>query len=131
MIGLNSKCDRCHSALNVIPGLNPNGVQFDNAVVVSLNGGYAMFVDNFAFDTGEYIRENGLNSETERLLCHDCAHKLCEFLGINPSTWHTHRPDLNEPDHYEQIPTIADDLSGLYTATQQKNDVADETEEPQ
>lgn len=62
--------------------------QRDNLLEVSFTGAYGMFVDPlFSY----YLLH----------LCHECGHDLCDWLGIDPSNWHTHRPDTGQhADHH-------------------------------
>jgi hypothetical protein len=95
------RCDRCHLELVTIPGLTEAGsLQYDNALVVRLEGGYGMFLD--PLDTGNVADRRELNRAYDSLLCHECGHALALFLGKDPSNWHTHRPDIGQhPDHHD------------------------------
>ena len=66
-------CTKCKKQ---IP-LNDHG-EMDLELQVSLGGGYGSFNDNI------------LDGPEELVLCHECAHALCDFLGINPHDWHSH-----------------------------------------
>ena len=75
------ECTRCQDPQVFKP------MQMDSeipvALEVSLDGGYAMFVDNIYFE-GE---ENPLSF----MLCHKCAHEFTKFMGIPETTvfnWH-------------------------------------------
>lgn len=67
--------------------------QYDNALEVTLAGGYDMFFDNF-------------DSCHRVFLCHDCAHRLCDALPwlanlIQPEHSHAHTAEFwaAHPDH--------------------------------
>jgi len=73
-------CDRCDSRLpepEFVPHINnpDDAYQRAGCLVVNLEGGYAMFHDN-------YDREN------KSFLCHDCAAELYKFLGRNDTHLH-------------------------------------------
>jgi len=75
------ECTRCQDP----QVFKPMTMDFDTPVAlhVSLDGGYAMFVDNVYFE-GE---ENPLSF----MLCHKCAHEFTKFMGIPETTvskWH-------------------------------------------
>jgi hypothetical protein len=99
--GTAEHCDRCHLELPIQPGITePGSVQYDNALVVRLEGGYGMFVDSLPW--GDTVDNRGLNPRYDALLCHECAHALALFLGKDPSNWHTHRSDSGQhPDHHD------------------------------
>jgi len=82
------KCFRCDQ---VIPFDFPDFESIDNLeneLVVELHGGYGSFTD--------CIYECPAFKAT---LCHQCAHYLCEFLGIDAKDWHTHKTDGEESGH--------------------------------
>ena len=65
----------------------------DNALCISFQGGYGMFVDP-------------MNEPIEAWLCHECAHALCEQIPwikevVNPDNSHSHRQEYHDahPDH--------------------------------
>ena len=61
----------------------------DNGLHMTLDGGYGEFIDTW-------------QGRPEYWLCHDCAHAFCEWLGIDPRNWHTHRLDSgHHPDHHD------------------------------
>lgn len=89
-------CVDCGAELRfVFDGNNPqDSRQYNNALPVTLTGGYGMFFDDI--DTGDRTF----------FLCHECAHRLCEqipWLGqlIDPLKSHSHRPEYwaANPDH--------------------------------
>ena len=76
------------------------GYQYENALAITLGGGYAMF-----FDDIEPFFSN-MTAATTVFLCHDCAHKACEALPwldklLEPLKSHSHRQDYWDahPDH--------------------------------
>jgi hypothetical protein len=76
-------CKRCGRDVPVQPH-NPNDDwNTDNGLHLSFDGGYGEFVDT------PFVADD----ELEHLLCHECAHELCAWLGVDPSNWHTHRGD--------------------------------------
>lgn len=91
------RCDRCTATLPTMPGFDPSeSMQYDNALIVRLNGGYGMFVDDFD-------RELGYNPSYDKVLCHDCAHDLANWLGIDAHNWHTHREGAGQHrDHHDR-----------------------------
>lgn len=67
--------------------------QWDNALVISLEGGYSMFIDPINPDRPDPTV--GLLSNYRAVICHDCAHQLCAqvpWLGrlIDPHYSHAH-----------------------------------------
>ena len=81
-------CDRCNKTIPKPWNDSPN---LDNGLLVSLSGGYGEFIDS-AF-TGSY----------DVVLCHECAHDLADFLGIDVHNWHAHSPDSGQhPDHHDR-----------------------------
>lgn len=58
--------------------------QFDNALWIKFSGGYGMFIDPMTDD------------DPEAVICHECAHKLCEqnpwiMKLLDPHNSHAHR----------------------------------------
>lgn len=95
------RCDRCQKDLPFQHDIQlPGSIQYDNALVVRLDGGYGMFVDD-PFRS-EHLDQRGLHPIFDALLCHECAHDLAVFLGKDARTWHTHRPGSGmHPDHHD------------------------------
>lgn len=67
--------------------------QYDNALEITLSGGYGMFFDN-------------IDGDHHAFLCHDCAHTACNTLPwlrvlIRPERSHSHRAEYwaANPDH--------------------------------
>lgn len=80
-------CSRCDSPL---PEPEEDGLGNAFALAVTLDGGYTMFCDPEVED-----------EERHYLLCHDCGHELCDFLGVDPRDWHQHRTGRAwESDHH-------------------------------
>lgn len=70
-------CSRCDSAL---PEPVEDGLGSEFALLVVLDGGYTMFCDpDVAEEDRRYV------------LCHDCGHELCDFLGVDARDWHHHQ----------------------------------------
>ena len=57
--------------------------ELQNECTLMFVGGYGSFIDCVFLDGGQ----TGL--PTVRI-CHECAHELSEWLGIDVSSWHTH-----------------------------------------
>lgn len=111
--------------------------QFDNALWLGFHGGYGMFTDFLDFPTNmddayltdsngdllllggevvlnaqyepEYEEERTLPGRPgiEAVICHECAHDLCDKVQwiaelIHPATSHSHKQEYHEahPDHY-------------------------------
>lgn len=84
-------CGRCHKLLPLQWPELENPYQTDNELVIEFHGGYGSFTDCLDDCPADSMR-----------LCHECAHDLCDFLDIDPSYWHTHRPDSGQhPDHHK------------------------------
>jgi hypothetical protein len=63
----------------------PKYLQYDNALHVRFDGGYGEFVDNYEGGDRYYS-----------IICHECAHDLCERVPwikdvLRPERSHTHR----------------------------------------
>ncbi len=88
-------CDNCEAPL--IRHVKWSGDdQYDNALVIAVDGGYGMFVESKGFGGPEGVI----------IFCHECAHKLCDlFPGfkeyIDPELSHTHTGQYKEanPNH--------------------------------
>jgi hypothetical protein len=70
----------------VFPDSHDLDVQYDNALEVSLSGGYGMFFDN-------------IDGDHHVLLCHDCAHVACLNLPwldrlLRPDFSHAHSAEF-------------------------------------
>jgi len=89
-------CDNCERPLYRWPYFG--NTQYDNALIIEVHGGYAMFVESPGM----------FNGPDEKLIfCHDCAHELCDkFPGFNElidslhSHSHTSEYIKEYPDHY-------------------------------
>lgn len=57
--------------------------ELDNECTIMFEGGYGSFIDCAFLDNGQ----TGMPTLT---ICHECAHELAEWLGIDVSGWHTH-----------------------------------------
>ena len=71
------ECTRCHD-----PQVFNVEKDIPTALEIDLNGGYAMFVDNFN-DFDEY----------HLMLCHKCAHEFVNWLGV---------PELGRRGHQKE-----------------------------
>jgi len=68
-------CSACYRELRLEDGAPANSeYQFDNALWIGFHGGYGMFVDSYAADEKHTLS----GTDAEAVLCHDCAHDLCE-----------------------------------------------------
>lgn len=84
----NVRCARCGKTPPIQQGFtNDRGFQYDNTLTLTLGGGYGMFLDDL---DAEFGRQDAVNPRTTKILCHECSHAFCEFMGIDPSNWHTH-----------------------------------------
>jgi len=94
------RCDRCNTPLPRQHNIQqPDSIQYDNALIVRLEGSYGMFVDDLF--RAEELDQRNLHPRYDSLLCHECGHELAKFLGKDPSNWHTHNPDSGmHADHY-------------------------------
>lgn len=65
----------------------------DNGLHLTFDGGYGEFIDApFADDR-----------EAKYILCHECAHDLCDWLGVDPRNWHTHAAGSGQhADHHDR-----------------------------
>jgi hypothetical protein len=85
-------CDRCNSRLPEpeSPINNPDDAyQRPGCLVVSLEGGYAMFHDNYHWHMDP--------NENKSFLCHDCAAELYKFLGRNDTHLHPYMDANGKP----------------------------------
>lgn len=84
-------CNRCKK---IIPLQSENCLtpyQTDNELRLEFHGGYGSFTDCIEDCPAFSI-----------MICHECAHDLCDFLDIDPSYWHTHSPHSGQhPDHHK------------------------------
>ena len=84
-------CTSCGKQLELkFPDMDPRSEQYDNALEIQFHGGYGQFIDP-------------TNEEYRAILCHECAHDLCEtvrWIGklINPFNSHAHRYWKRLPD---------------------------------
>lgn len=90
-------CDKCGKEPLRHHGINPaSSMQYDNVLLLELHGGYGMFIDPM-----NYPRE-GHDPSTTWILCHECAHALAEWLGVDVHNWHTHVPGgPQHADHHD------------------------------
>lgn len=96
-------CVNCETGLEPVMEFDGETTlyQFHNALWLGFFGGYGMFTDNFD-NTTEVLS----GADYEAVLCHDCAHALCEQNPwmeklLNPKQGHSHGKKFWEenPDH--------------------------------
>jgi hypothetical protein len=81
--------------------------QWNNALVIVLEGGYAMFIDPIVEDGEAVDPQRGILQkvgEYKIVICHECAHALCETVPwleklIDPLNSHAHRVGRDYGDH--------------------------------
>ncbi len=99
------QCFVCHKELEpIFPDLfKKGGVQYSNALIVNMAGGYGMFVDPLPQewldeeeiqDTSAWVKR-GMLDENTAIICHECAHDLCSKVPwinnlIKPDVSHAH-----------------------------------------
>lgn len=98
-------CYACEAELTP-DGNRDTDYQFNNALWVSLDGGYGMFVDDVE-SFGVMSKRKWSDKKHRAVICHDCAHKLCATVPwieklLNSWGSHSHRQDYHDanPDHY-------------------------------
>ena len=65
----------------------------DNGLLLIFDGGYGEFID------APFVPK----AEWQVQLCHECAHDLCDWLGVDPRNWHTHAAGSGQhADHHDQ-----------------------------
>ena len=76
------RCERCNGIIQRV--LNVDDSQGDNALHVTLSGGYSQFIDNEL--------ENQPEPYTQIMLCHKCGHDfMTNFMDVPAekySNWH-------------------------------------------
>jgi hypothetical protein len=85
----------CHVCkVRLKPDHTDTDYQFDNALWITFDGGYGMFVD----DLDElYKGQSQWPDKRDRVvICHNCAHELCDIVPwvkklLNPESSHSHR----------------------------------------
>lgn len=75
-------CANCGKELHPVEGAS--APQYDNALAIEFSGGYGMFIDPMTADPIYAV-----------MLCHECAHGLCEatpWIGklLDPLNSHSH-----------------------------------------
>jgi hypothetical protein len=111
---MNARCYACSMELTPVfdDPERDETYQFDNALVISFEGGYGMFVDVLGVPAEQpkdlergVLRDVG---EHQVIICHDCAHRLCEIVPwigtlLDPmaSHAHSHRHDWTGHDGWD------------------------------
>jgi hypothetical protein len=95
------KCKACEKELKPEFARDDTKYQFDNALWLGFFGGYGMFVDDLE---SEATTLNG--AAYDAVLCHDCAHDLCEANPwmkklLRPTESHSHTAEFwaKHPNH--------------------------------
>lgn len=73
-------CKKCGKE---IPWQPPHAGRYrntDNGLHLTFDGGYGEFID------APFVNDQ----EVKYILCHECAHDLCDWLGVDAHNWHTH-----------------------------------------
>ena len=93
VIVIPDRCVSCGHELTRVSEGDFTSKRYDNALEVTLTGGYGMFFDN-------------IDADHHVFLCHDCAHRLCDALPwlanlIQPEHSHAHTAQFwaAHPDH--------------------------------
>jgi len=91
------RCVACKKRLTLESIADDLGTyQFDNALWICFHGGYGMFVDNLdEYSGGENTQPLPCHPDYQAVICHDCAHDLCEKVPwindlIRPENSHAH-----------------------------------------
>lgn len=110
-------CFACHQPLKpVFPDMHERGdSQYENALKISFDGSYDMFIDPpFMFvdeedleklgTPNEQIKKGMLDNPLSLIICHDCAHDLCKKVPwisnlLEPSSSHSHSYDDDWTGH--------------------------------
>ena len=94
-------CDSC--GVTLTPEFREDtDYQFDNALWIGFHGGYGMFVDSHV---GRNAPSHNIGGADEQaVICHDCAHALCEAHPwiaaiLEPATSHAHDYDTDWTGH--------------------------------
>lgn len=100
------ECTRCKSPQVFKPTMKDDEIPV--ALEIELNGGYGMFVDNWA-----------RLDEYNLLLCHKCAHEFCGWIGINLGNGHPKTEDTfcngwtYKESLRKELATLEEDLKDL------------------
>jgi hypothetical protein len=97
----NAKCLSCETELIPVDGSEGTTYHYNNALWIGFHGAYSMFVDDIDSETQELQ-----GAAHEAVICHDCAHALCENIPwinklLKPLLSHAHTSDYwkNNPNH--------------------------------
>jgi len=71
-------CFKCKQPVVAgFPDGDPATSNSECGLTLRFDGGYGEFIDH-------------LGTKATMVLCHECAHALCDFLGVDPYNWHSH-----------------------------------------
>lgn len=100
------QCSACNQSLVPVFPDDQTDYQFDNALWIGFFGGYGMFVEGAGYIDSADKRKVIEESSYEAVICHDCAHKLCEenpWISslIRPLKSHSHTLEYwgTNPEH--------------------------------
>ena len=104
-------CFACHKELKPVwPDVfhfNKKCTQYEDALIIDIDGGYGMFIDPILIDDMEpkEILYNGLiENEYSAIICQDCAHDLCKQIP-----W---MDRFINPDYYEERDAKYENFNG-------------------
>ncbi len=93
------RCAGCGTEMvgDLMPDGRGSRYQFDNALWIGFHGGYGMFIDPFGSTPV-------LSAGQEAVVCHGCAHELCDAVGwiarlLDPARSHSHRAGQDWTGH--------------------------------
>lgn len=98
----------CYACGKELEADHDTDYQFDNALWIGFHGGYGMFTDLCDFPPYEHERKLPGRPDEEAVICHECAHALCDAVPwiaklIEPHRSHAHHtnhiPELLERGH--------------------------------
>jgi len=95
------ECDRCGKRPPIQKGCtSPDWLQYDNVLLLRLEGGYGMFIDPAGSDIQRTKRI--YDARYDKILCHECAHEFAEWIGWDVHNQHTHAPESGQhADHHD------------------------------
>lgn len=99
------KCKNCNKQLEQLDNIETD-YQFDNAMWITFNGGYGMFIESSPFNNNDIEPIHFKDSDFEVVICHECSHDLCNKIPwikdlLKPLKSHSHTQEFwdNNPDH--------------------------------